>query len=84
MLPDQLRCVLCKTDLEFTKPGVAGHDVIVKEGVHPLEYTSWPKGVMKADFKPNTSSGLKTFVRDQRVKWKEPTFVLPYNPVREN
>ena len=81
-LPDQLRARYPNTDFEFTKPGVAGQDVHVTGGQHPSSYTGskWPQGVDYADFKPDTPGGRKTFSRDQRLKWKQPTFMLPYDP----
>jgi RHS repeat-associated protein len=81
-LPDQLRQRYPETQFEFTKPGQAGQDVKVVGGKHPSEYpgSNWPKGVDRADFKPNTPGGNQTFQSDQRNKWSEPTHMIPYDP----
>ena len=81
-LLDQLRALYPNTTFEFTKPGVAGQDVRVISGPHPSTYpgSSWPGGIDFADFKPGTPSGQRTFDRDQRVKWPQPTYMLPYDP----
>jgi len=81
-LPDQLRALYPNIVFEFTKPGIAGQDVRVLNGQHPSGYpgSTWPKGVDYADFKPGTSSGARTFDRDQRLKWSQPTYMLPYDP----
>lgn len=81
-LPDQLRKKYPETEFEFTKPGVAGQDVKVKGGKHPSDYegSTWPKGVDRGDFKPDTPGGKKTFKSDQKNKWPEDTQMLPYDP----
>ncbi len=81
-LPDQLRQRYPDTQFEFTKPGQVGQDVRVVGGKHPSEYpgSNWPKGVDRADFKPNTPGGNRTFQSDQRNKWPDPTHMLPYDP----
>lgn len=81
-LPDQLRAAYPNTTFDFTKPGVAGQDVRVVGGTHPSQYpgTSWPTGIDYADFKPGTPSGSRTFASDQRLKWSQPTHMLPYDP----
>jgi len=81
-LPDQLRIRYPDTQFEFVKPGVPGQDVKVVGGVHPSKYagSNWPQGVNHADFKPATTSGARTFARDQANKWLEPTHMLPYDP----
>jgi nucleoid-associated protein YgaU len=81
-LPDQLRAMYPNTVFGFTKPGVAGQDVQVVSGTHPSQYpgATWPTGVVHADFKPGTPSGARTFAADQRLKWSQPTYMLPYDP----
>jgi len=82
-LPDQLRNKYPETQFEFTKPGIKGQDVTVKGGKHPSEYpgSKWPKNANRADFKPDTDTGRRTFRQDQRSKWNnESTYMLPYNP----
>jgi RHS repeat-associated protein len=81
-LPDQLRQRYPDTQFEFTKPGVAGQDVKVVGGKHPSEYpgSTWPKGVDRGDFKPDTPAGRRTFDSDQKNKWPDPTHMLPYDP----
>jgi RHS repeat-associated protein len=80
-LPDQLRSRYPDTQFDFTKPGKAGQDVRVTGGTHPSEYpgSPWPPGVNYADFKPGTPSGARTFNRDQKVKWSDPTYMLSYD-----
>jgi hypothetical protein len=80
-LPDQLRARYPNTQFVFKKSGVAGQDVQVVGGTHPSAYpgSSWPAGVDFADFKPNTTSGARTFRSDQANKWSQPTHMLPYS-----
>lgn len=81
-LPDQLRDLYPETTFDFTKPGVAGQDVRVLRGTHPSQYpgSTWPTNINYADFKPGTPSGARTFASDQRLKWPQPTHMLPYDP----
>jgi hypothetical protein len=81
-LPDQLRQRYPDTEFEFKGQGERGQDVTVTGGKHPSEYpeSNWPKDIDHGDFKPDTSSGKKTFDSDQRTKWEEPTVMLPYDP----
>lgn len=83
MLPEQLRAKMPDTQLDFTPPGKRSQDVTVTGGAHPSEYpgSTWPVGVNKGDFKPDTLSGIKTFIRDLSKKWNnEPTVRIPYDP----
>ena len=81
-LPDQLRARFPDTEFEFNPPGQPGQDVRVAGGKPPSDYpgSTWRPGVEFGDFKPATASGVRTFKRDQRTKWAEPTQMLPYNP----
>ena len=51
-------------------------------GRHPSEYSgsAWPKGVDRADFKPITTGGARTFGRDQAAKRDETTCMPRYDP----
>ena len=81
-LPDQLRDMYPDTTFSFTKSGVAGQDVRIVSGTHPSQYngSTWPSGIDYADFKPGTIGGVRTFAADQRLKWAQPTHMLPYDP----
>jgi len=81
-LPEQLRQRYPNTQFDFTKPGVTGQDARVVGGTHPSNYpgSNWPQGVDHGDFKPNTPGGQKTFKSDQKNKWSQPTYMLPYDP----
>ncbi len=82
-LPSQLRLEMPDTLFEFTRQGQRGQDVRVVGGEkHPSEYpgSPWPSGVLFGDFKPDTLGGRRTFASDQRNKWTEPTYMLPYDP----
>lgn len=81
-LPDQLRSMYPETEFTFTPPGKRGQDVRVAEGMHPSAYPygNWPAGVNRADFKPDSPGGFRTFTSDQQNKWTEPTHMLRYDP----
>jgi hypothetical protein len=85
-LPDQLREKYPETEFKFNKPGQSGQDVSVQGGKHPSEYSdsTWKADANHGDFKPNTSTGKKTFEADQKKKWKEKTQMLPYDPKTGN
>jgi hypothetical protein len=82
-LPSQLSERYPNTEFQFTRRGQSGADVKVVDGQHPSEYpnSTWNPENNYGDFKPNTSSGIKTFNRDIR-KGKLPgnTEFLPYDP----
>lgn len=83
-LPEQLREKYPETEFKFNKPGQSGQDVSVQGGKHPSEYSdsAWKADANHGDFKPDTSTGKKTFEADQKKKWKEKTQMLPYDPRR--
>lgn len=85
-LPDQLRTKYPETEFKFNKPGQKGQDVSVQGGKHPSKYSDskWKEDADHGDFKPDTSTGKKTFKSDQKKKWKEETQMLPYDPKTGN
>ncbi|WP_152622354.1 hypothetical protein [Archangium violaceum] len=85
-LPEQLRQKYPETEFKFNKPGQKGQDVSVQGGKHPSKYSDskWKEDADHGDFKPDTSTGKKTFESDQKKKWKEETQMLPYDPKTGN
>ncbi len=52
-------------------------------GIHPSTYpnSEWPEGFNHGDFKPDTSSGAKTFYNELNSgKLSPDTVPLPYDP----
>jgi RHS repeat-associated protein len=81
-LPTELSQRYPKTKFEFAGRGQKGPDVKVKGGVHPSAYpgSTWAKGNNFADFKPDSPSGISSFLRQIR-KGKVPknTEILFYD-----
>ena len=84
--PSQLQTMYPNTEFDFAPRGVAGLDVKVRGGDMPWDTTaypntSWPANQPYADFKPDTSGGSRTLIRDI-YSGKFPGGVVPiwYDP----
>jgi hypothetical protein len=82
-LPTKLSECYPDTEFEFAGRGERGPDVTVTGGTHPSEYpgSTWDPDNDFGDFKPDTSSGAKTFDSDiGSGKLPPNTEFLPYDP----
>ncbi len=81
-LPSEFSGKFPDTEFEFPRRGQSGADVKVVGGKHPSEYvdSNWKKGNDYGDFKPDTTSGRKTFDIDiKKGKLPQNTEFIPYN-----
>ena len=85
--PTQLQNRFPDTQFRFPPRGAAGVDVTVAGGTHPSQYSgsTWPTGVMTADFKPYTASGMNAVPREilsgKLPPGTLPIYYEPYNGV---
>ena len=81
--PSQTQELYLETEFYFAPRRAKGPDVVVVGGQHPSQYpgSSWPAGFNYGDFKPLTSSGIRTFYGDLNIgKFPIDTTPLYYDP----
>jgi RHS repeat-associated core domain len=85
-LPSEFQEMYPDANLKFTFRGEKGVDVeVLPGGTHPSLHSenpmNWPEGFDYGDFKPGTSSGLRTFYKDiNSGKIPADSVFLPYDP----
>jgi RHS repeat-associated protein len=81
--PTQLQRRYPETQFRFARRGEPRADVEYVGGRHPSKYpgSDWPEGFDFGDFKPDTTSGSRTFYEELNSgKLPQDTVPLPYDP----